>query len=119
MASSFKLLIIVFVVSSVYSDSPNPLQPQINSLLAQLSTSPNDAILYWNSVALQACANDYDTSVTSAPQQLGPTGTSRAFAIIHGAMFDSFATISETYKPIFNCQSIPNFYNVDESMQQL
>jgi hypothetical protein len=99
-------------MNSVTTIPVNPLQPQINSLLAQLESTKMDAILYWNLVALQACANDYDTSVTAAPQQLGPPGTSRAFAIIHGAMYDSFATFSKNYQPFFHPNNMPNVKNV-------
>jgi hypothetical protein len=99
-------------MNSISAHPVNPLQPQIDSLLAQLESTKMDAILYWNLVTLQACANDYDTSVTTAPQQLGPPGTSRAFAIIHGAMYDSFATFSKDYQPFFHPNNMPNVKNV-------
>jgi hypothetical protein len=116
MDSSFKLFIVVLtIVFAMNSVSANNLQSQIDSLLAQLNATPMDAILYWNFVALQACANDYDTSVTSAPQQLGPTATSRAFAIIHGAMYDAMARFSENCKPWFKPKNMPNVKNVEKN----
>ena len=62
-------------------------QDQIDSLLIQLQSTVMDAVLYWNLVLLQACVNDYDTMIAATPDQLGPTTTARAFAIVHGAMY--------------------------------
>ena len=90
----------------------NPLQAPINSLLAKLKSTPMDAILYWNFVTLQACANDYDASIAPTPDNLGPTETSRAFAIIHGAMYEAMAVFNQGYKPLFRPNGMPNIGNV-------
>lgn len=58
-----------------------------------------DAVLAWNSVLLQACANDYDPAVVSPPDQAGPTKTARAFAIVHAAIFDAVNSIDRSYSP--------------------
>ncbi len=86
------LIVTLTVVSTMNCDvlnRENILQSQIDNLLTELQSTRMDAILYWNLVTLQTCANDYDTSIAVYPDQFGPTATSRAFAIIHGAMYES------------------------------
>ena len=113
----FHQLLIVAVIT-VYRtncaavDSGNALRPQIDSLLVELKSTSMDAVLYWNLVALQANANDYDTSVTAPPEQPGPTASTRASAIIHGAMYDAMAVFNKDFKPLFRLNSLPNTDNV-------
>jgi len=57
-----------------------------------------DPILYWNEVALEANRRDF-TEVPAgkenpAPEQGGPTLSSRALAIVHLAMYDAYAGAS-------------------------
>ncbi|CAF3341376.1 unnamed protein product [Rotaria sp. Silwood2] len=59
-----------------------------------------DPILFWNLVTLQACANDYDSSIVSTPEHGGPARTSRAFAIIHGAMYNAMNSFSHSYEQL-------------------
>ncbi len=54
-----------------------------------------DSILDWNAVALAAVAEDH-SGTYGAPEQGGPTRTSRALAIIHVAMFDAANSVSPT-----------------------
>src|SRR3990172_7719256 len=61
-----------------------------------------DSILFWNDVALEAAKTDYSTpdpSVDPTPQQPGPTAASRAFAIVHVAMYDAYVGVrgGDTY----------------------
>ena len=49
-----------------------------------------DSILYWNSVALKAVAEDFSGGQANPPQQKGPTLTSRALAIVHISMHDAY-----------------------------
>jgi hypothetical protein len=55
-----------------------------------------DSILFWNSVALEVHRRDFafdvdmETGKPQAPQQGGPTRTSRALAIVHLAMYDAW-----------------------------
>jgi membrane-associated phospholipid phosphatase len=57
----------------------------------------NDAILYWNDVALEANRVDFtDVSADQKPEQGGPTRSSRALAIVHLAMYDAYAAIDTT-----------------------
>ena len=60
-----------------------------------------DAILYWNFVALQTVAQDYDAFVTPVPDQDGPLRVSRVYAIIHGAMYDAVAVFDSQVQPVF------------------
>lgn len=57
-----------------------------------------DAILHWNNLALEAVKNDF-SGTPFAPEQGGPTGSSRALAIVHLAMFDAFNSIANKYSP--------------------
>lgn len=55
-----------------------------------------DHILYWNSVALDANRRDFSNEPGKdkpAPEQGGPTLSSRALAIVHLAMYDAHAGI--------------------------
>ena len=55
-----------------------------------------DSILFWNQVALDAEKTDFssaDPTTKIAPQQGGPTRTSRALAIVHLAMYDAYAGV--------------------------
>jgi membrane-associated phospholipid phosphatase len=57
-------------------------------------------VVYWNAVTLTANAIDHTPGVPRAPamaDQLGPTRTSRAFAIIHIAMFDAINAVRGRY----------------------
>jgi Vanadium chloroperoxidase N-terminal domain len=58
----------------------------------------NDAILFWNNIALDAVANDHTGSAQSVNQR-GPTRTARALAIVHLAMFDAFNSIARSFTP--------------------
>ncbi len=53
-----------------------------------------DSILYWNNVALEANKRDFSNvpgTDKPAPEQGGPTLSSRALAIVHLAMYDAHA----------------------------
>ena len=55
-----------------------------------------DSILYWNGVALEANRRDFSNvpgTEKPAPEQGGPTLSSRALAIVHLAMYDAHAGV--------------------------
>ena len=55
-----------------------------------------DSILYWNNVALEANKRDFSNlpgTEKPAPEQGGPTMSSRALAIVHLAMYDAHAGV--------------------------
>jgi hypothetical protein len=56
-----------------------------------------DPVLYWNAVALQAAVTDH--GIGAPGLQFGPTRTSRAFAIVQGAVFDAVNSITPRYSP--------------------
>ena len=65
------------------------LESSAQKLLQKLNSKSLDAVLFWNLVVLQACSNDYDPAFTRRLDQPGPAFVSRAFAIIHGAMYQA------------------------------
>ncbi len=56
-----------------------------------------DPVLFWNGVMLQAAVNDY--AVGAPNLQFGPTRTSRVFAIVQGAVYDTVNSIDPQYSP--------------------
>jgi hypothetical protein len=62
-----------------------------------------DPILFWNDVALEVHRRDFAFDLGAdgrplAPQQIGPTRTSRALAIVHIAMYDAWNGANATGK---------------------
>src|SRR5437016_2135553 len=57
-----------------------------------------DSILHWNGVAMKAVADDF-SKIYGAPEENGPTETSRALAIISVAMYDAINSIKGQYEP--------------------
>jgi hypothetical protein len=77
--------------------APAPLQ-----LSRHRGDSPSDWVLRWNQIAMQANALDH-TPVAEGEsrtfgEQLGPGRTSRAFAIVHIAIFDAVNAIECGYR---------------------
>ncbi|CAF1614509.1 unnamed protein product [Adineta ricciae] len=114
--NSFSLLIFALItvcsINSAAVSRNNGFQSYIDNLLNELESTSMDAILYWNYVTLQTCANDYDPLVAATPDQVGPTGTSRAFAIIHGAMYEAMASFNALYKPVYKLKNMPDTNSV-------
>ena len=103
----YRLLIVILAIACVATDA-------INDLLVKLRSTPMDAILYWNFVAVQADGNNYDRSVVSSLYQPDPAFASRTFAIIHGAMYDAVAVFTTAFKPVYTPNNLPNMNNVDK-----
>lgn len=83
-------------------DNPTQYHGEFPMLLNIEEAIKKDAILYWNDVALQVGANDFTTippNLQPNTEQGGPTGNSRALAIIHLAMFDAFNSIAKLFTP--------------------
>ena len=72
----------IFLIVSSLASAQQPEGPAIGDPRGR------DSILDWNAIALKAVANDF-SNIYGAPDQKGPTHTSRALAIIHLAMFDA------------------------------
>jgi hypothetical protein len=58
-----------------------------------------DFVLEWNEIATRAVANDFTPSVVATPDEPGPTGTSRALAVVQAAVFDAVNSIDGSYRP--------------------
>lgn len=56
--------------------------------------------------------NDNDKSVVFFPDHPGPAWSTRAFAMIHGAMYDAVAVFTNGFKPLFKPNNLPNIDNV-------
>lgn len=96
---SLYLLFIFSIVNVINGNTGRDLvlQPYIDRLLNKMRSSLADPVLLWNLVLLETCATDYDTLITSPPEQEGPAKTTRAFAIVHGAMYNAINSFSTTY----------------------
>ena len=70
-----------------------------------------DPILFWNDVSLEVHRRDFafetgaDGKTPQLPQQDGPTGASRALAIVHAAMYDAWNGASATGQNYLNLRS--------------
>lgn len=118
-AASLHMKLITFLLTILPMIENNPItnhyvlvQHHINTLVAQIQTGSMDPILFWNLVMLQACGNDYNPLLVSAPDQYGPGATARAFAIVHSAIHDSMVAFNRVYKPIFKYKNMPATNNV-------
>ena len=89
------LLQLLVTVNGLPAKQAQPFDQYVQTLTTEMNNPATDAILFWNSVMLQACANDYDRTIVPASDQVGPTSTSRAFAIIHGAMYEAFKACNQ------------------------
>lgn len=76
----------------------------------------NDAILFWNDVALEAARVDFGSATPAtppAPEQPGPTATSRALAIVHLAMHDAYlGTLGQPTYLAYTAAELPAAGNV-------
>jgi hypothetical protein len=70
--------------------------PRLEALEDRVVPSGNP-VLQWNAVALHAAVVDH--GIGAPGLQFGPTRTSRAFAIVQGAVFDAVNSISPQYTP--------------------
>jgi len=62
--------------------------------------NPSARLAYWNEVASRAVAVDHTPALAGpafAPEQLGPTRSSRALAIVHLAIYDALNAIYRRY----------------------
>ena len=98
----------MFVFCLAIPSMPSALQSYIDQLVSELNSISMDAILYWNLVTLQACANDYDVDIALVSDQAGPTAASRALAIIHGAMYEAAAAFHGVIKSVYQPEDIPS-----------
>jgi hypothetical protein len=65
-----------------------------------------DSILDWNAIALEANKQDH-SGTYGAPEQGGPTRSSRALAIVHVAMYDALNSIEPKAAPYLTSKPSP------------
>ena len=75
-----------------------------------------DAVLRWNSIALDAVAADYQVGIT--PEQAGPTATARALAIVQIAVYDAVNCIDHEATPYALKRTMPIFSSVDAAVAE-
>lgn len=87
--------------------TPRRARPAVEMLEDRLVPTA-DAVMAWNDVLLDANAADH---ALAAPDQGGPTLTSRAFAIVSAAVFDAVNSISHNYDPFLT--ELPGYETAD------
>jgi hypothetical protein len=75
-----------------------------------------DPVLFWNAVALQAAVTDHGLDAPGL--QFGPTRTSRAFAIVQGAVFDAVNSIKPQYSPYLIQVAAPKDASLDAAVAE-
>jgi hypothetical protein len=75
-----------------------------------------DMVLHWNQVALQAAVVDH--GIGAPGLQFGPTRTSRALAIVQGAVFDAVNSIVPQYKPYLMAIPAPPDASIDAAVAE-
>src|SRR5262245_58293524 len=72
-------------------------RPRLDQLEDRCLPSGLDPILEWNAVALEVNRVSYSGGVIN--DQIGPTRSSRALAMVHAAMFDAWNSINREFTP--------------------
>jgi hypothetical protein len=75
-----------------------------------------DPVLHWNAVALHAAVVDH--GIGAPGLQFGPTRTSRAFAIVQGAVFDAVNSIKSQYAPYLVQLPAPGDASIDAAVAE-
>ena len=88
------------------------LQSATDALLSDLQSTSMDTALFWNLVAIKAAGNDHDKSITAGPEQPGPGCSSRALAIVHGAMYEALNAFHQISEPVYAVKDLPSTSSV-------
>src|SRR6266436_2600606 len=88
---------------------------RIESLEARCFLS-GDPVLHWNTVAMNAAAVDH--GIGAPGLQFGPTRTSRAFAIVQGAVYDAVNSIDPKAAPYLIQVSAPRSASIDAAVAE-
>jgi hypothetical protein len=75
-----------------------------------------DMVLHWNQVALQAAVVDH--GIGAPGLQFGPTRTSRALAIVQGAVYDAVNSIDPQYSPYLIRLPAPPNASIDAAVAE-
>jgi hypothetical protein len=111
------------------SSAPNPPPPppaQDNGRYALYRAIPipgntTERVLYWNGAALAANAIDHAPGIPGGmlmADQLGPTRSSRAYAIIHIAIFDAINAVRARYPSYAGLHRAPSDTSDDAAIAQ-
>ena len=101
--------------TSVASQKSHSRQLRIESLEDRCFLS-GDPVLHWNTVAMNAAVVDH--GVGAPGLQFGPTRTSRAFAIVQGAVYDAVNSIDPKAAPYLVQVSAPNGASIDAAVAE-
>src|SRR5438552_6682973 len=94
-------------------------QRAVSLLLEQLEERcllSGDMVLFWNAVAIEAAKRDH--AVGAPGLQFGPTRTSRALAIVQGAVFDAVNSIEPKYTPYLIQVAAPPGASIDAAVAE-
>jgi len=98
---------------SVRSRKNRPLQLE---LLEDRCVPSADPVLFWNSVMLQASV--VDNAIGAPGLQFGPTRSSRAFAIVQGAVYDAVNSIEPFGAPYLTQVATPAGASLDAAVAE-
>jgi hypothetical protein len=101
------------------SDSPPDRYALYKALQAPANTT--ERVLYWNGAMSAANAIDHAFGLPGEPaaaDQFGPTRSSRAFAIVHIAMFDAINAVRQQYPSYSGIAPAPSGTSEDTAVAQ-
>jgi hypothetical protein len=75
-----------------------------------------DMVLAWNAIAIEAAKSDHAIGAPGA--QFGPTRTSRAMAIVQGAVYDAVNSIQPLYTPYLVQVEAPRDASIDAAVAE-
>ncbi len=99
---------------AIASKQRRTFTPQLEAL-EQRQLMAVDSILSWNSVLLQANANDH---ALDHPEEGGPVLTGRAFAIVSVAMYDAYNSVKHVGTPFLVTAPVFGKTNEDAAVAQ-
>jgi len=101
MKKAFALLASVAVVGTGLSAAPAAAQ-LVSEVQSQRAGDVGDSIVRWHKVMLDVHAVDFRDPANSAPEQVGPTRTSRAFAMVMTAVYDALNAFPGSTRTSYN-----------------
>lgn len=109
--------------SSPPADPPRDTQPDRYALYKALRppTNTTERVLYWNGAMSAANAIDFAYGRPGEPStadQLGPTRSSRAYAIVHIGMFDAINAVRQQYPSYSDIAPAPAGTSEDAAIAQ-
>jgi PAP2 superfamily len=100
----------------------NPYAQRADRRLPWLDMSPRGIARHWNEIAVDASGLDHTPvapgEVRVFGEQLGPTRSSRAMAIVHIAMFDAVNAISGRYRSYSGLRAAARFTSMEAAIAQ-